>query len=314
MGANDIDRLQWLQARKLGIGGSDAGTILGVNPYKQPLQLYLEKRGEIEEDDIGDKEAVIVGHDLEDYVAQRYSQRTGLKVERYTGMLRHPNHAFMLGNVDRLVWQDGKRPQHKGEIRTKHGLECKTALARFVDKSLWGPDGTDEVPMTYLAQCQHYMAVTGAAQWDLAVLMAGPEFRVYTIMRDDDLIVRMIEQYKWFWQCVESGTPPDMDYSHGTTPDLLAKLYPGTDGSEILLPDSIMHWHSVMQEAAALAKEYDEQATIARNHIKRLMGSAAVGRMPDGSAYTRKEVKRGGYSVEPCSYIEFRFKKAKEAA
>lgn len=314
MGANDIERLQWLQARRTGIGGSDAGTILGVNPYKQPLQLYLEKRGEITEDDIDSKEAVMVGRDLEDYVAQRYSLRTGLKVERYTGMLRHPEHNFILGNVDRLVWQDGKRPQHKGEIRTQHGLECKTALARFVDKSLWGPDGTDEVPMAYLAQCQHYMAVTGATLWDLAVLMAGPEFRVYHIARDDDLIASMIEQYKWFWHCVESGTPPDLDCSHSTTPDLLAKLYPGTDGSEIILPDSIMHWHSVMQESAALAKEYDEQATIARNHIKRLMGSAAVGRLPDGSAYTRKEVKRSGYSVEPVTYIDFRFKKAKEAA
>ena len=315
MGANEIDHLKWLQARRTGIGGSDAGTILGVNPYKQPLELYHEKRGEIEPDDIDDKEAVIVGKDLEDYVAQRYSQRTGLKVERCTTMLRHPEHDFILGNVDRLVWQDGKRPQHKGEIRTKHGLECKTALSRFVDKALWGPDGTDEVPMTYLAQCQHYMAVTAADQWDLAVLMAGPEFRIYHIMRDDELIASMIEQYKAFWHCVVTGTPPEIDYAHATTPELLTKLYPGTDGSEIILPDSIMHWHSVMQESAALAKEYDEQATIARNHIRRLMGNAAVGRLPDGTAYTRKVVKRSGYSVEPVSYIDFRFtKKVNEAA
>lgn len=311
----DDARAAWLAERRTGLGGSDAGVILGVNPYKTSLQLYLEKRGELDEPNLEDKESVRVGRDLEDYVAQRYSQRMEVKVERCTRILRHPVHAWMLGNVDRLVWEDGKRPQHKGEIRTHTLLECKTALGRFTDKTLWGADGTDEVPLTYLAQCQHYMAVSGATRCDLAVLLAGPEFRVYHIHRDNELINALIERGAEFWHRVETGNAPDFDPAHPTAGALLDRLYPGTDGSTVVLPDTVAHWHAVLQESKTLAGEYDKQAEIAKNHIRRLMGNAAMGLLPDGTAYTRKQVKRAAYEVSANEYIEFRFtKKAKEAA
>ncbi|OVE45694.1 YqaJ viral recombinase family protein [Chromobacterium violaceum] len=309
-----ITREEWLALRNTGIGGSDAGTVLNVNPYKTPLQLYLEKRGEIEAEDISDKLAVKAGIGLEDFVAQLYSEQTGRRVERCNTMLRHPKHSWMLGNLDRLVWEGDKRPQFKGEIRTKRGLECKTALGRFIDKSAWGPDGSDEVPMPYLAQCQHYMAVTDAEIWDLAVLLSGPEFRIYPIKRDDELIAGMIEQEAEFWDRVKTGRAPDMDYDHSTTPDLLAKLYPGTDGSEIVLPDSALHWQQVMAEAKEQVKLYDSIATGAKNHLLHLMGNSAIGKLPDGSQFTRKAISRGAYTVDAVTYIDFRLKKAKEQA
>lgn len=307
-------REEWLALRNTGIGGSDAGTVLGVNPYKTAYQLYLEKRGEIQADDISAKEAVHFGVVLEDVVAAEYSRRTGNKVERCNAMLRHREHPFVLGNLDRLVWEGDKRPQFKGEIRTRHLLECKTALGRFIDKTMWGPDGTDEVPMAYLAQCQHYMAVTGAELCDLAVLLSGPEFRVYHIRRDDELIAELIARESEFWQCVQAGNAPEPDWDHPTTADVLAKLYPGTDGSEIALPDNAQNWKAVMDEAKEQVKLYEAVATGAKNHLLAQMGNAAVGKLPDGSAFTRKEVKRGAYTVDPVTYIDFRFKKAKEAA
>ncbi|OQS36805.1 hypothetical protein B0T40_10490 [Chromobacterium haemolyticum] len=309
-----ISRDEWLALRNTGIGGSDAGTVLGVNPYKTPLQLYLEKRNELEPDDIGAKDAVHFGNVLEDVVAQEYSRRTGRRVERCNTMLRHPKHDFMLGNLDRLVWEGDKRPQHRGEIRTRHLLECKTALGRFIDKSAWGPDGSDEVPITYMAQCQHYLAVTDAEQIDLAVLLSGPEFRIYPIRRDDDLIAAMIEQEAEFWEQVKSGRAPAMDYDHASTPDLLAKLYPGTDGSEIVLPDGALHWQQVMAEAKEQAKHYEGVATGAKNHLLHLMGNAAIGKLSDGSQFTRKAISRGSYTVDGVTYMDFRYKKAKEQA
>ena len=309
-----INREEWLQLRNTGLGGSDAGTVLGVNPYKTPLQLYLEKRGELEAEDISSKEAVHFGNILEDVVAAEYARRTGQRVERCTTMLRHPQHNWMLGNLDRLVWEGDKRPQYKGQIRTRKLLECKTALGRFVDKTMWGPDGTDEVPISYLAQCQHYMAVTDAEQCDLAVMMAGPEFRIYHIHRDDELISQMIEREGEFWERIQTGKAPEPDYDHATTGDLMAKLYPGTDGTEIILPDSAAHWQQVMAEAKSQVKLYETIADGAKNHLLHLMGNAAIGRLPDGSQFTRKEVTRAEYTVNAVSYVDFRFKKAKEAA
>lgn len=309
-----ISREEWLALRNTGIGGSDAGTVLGVNPYKTPFQLYLEKRGEIQVDDLDAKESIIWGHALEDVVAQEYSRRTGNKVQRCTTLQRHSQYPWMLGNLDRLVWEGGKAPQHKGELRTGHLLECKTALGRFIDKTMWGPDGSDEVPMSYLAQCQHYLAVTGAEQCDLAVLLSGPEFRIYPIRRDDELIASMIEREEAFWESIQSGRAPEPDYDHPSTAGVLAKLYPGTDGSEIVLPDSATHWQQVMNEAKEQVKHYEAVSVGARNHLLRLMGAAAVGKLPDGSQFTRKEVKRAAYTVDAMTYTEFRFKKAKEAA
>lgn len=305
-----ISRDEWLALRNTGIGGSDAGTVLGVNRYKQPLQLYKEKRGEIEADDLSDKLAVRIGNGLEDYVAQLYSEETGRRVERCSTMLRHPEHPWMLGNLDRLVWEGDKRPQHKGQIRTRHILECKTTLSRFIDSEAWGPSGTDQVPIHYLAQCQHYMAVTGAELCDLAVLMSGPDFRIYQIKRDDDLIANMVEHEAAFWDRVQTGKAPELDCDHATTPDLLAKLYPGTDGSEIVLPDGALHWQQVMAEAKAKAKVYEDVATGAKNHLLELMGNAAVGKLPDGSQFTRKAINRGAYTVDAVTYIDFRHKKA----
>lgn len=309
-----MTREEWLALCNTGLGGSDAGTVLGVNPYKTPLQLYLEKRGELEAEDISSKEAVHFGNVLEDVVAAEYARRTGQRIERCTTMLRHPQHDWMLGNLDRLVWEGDKRPQYKGQIRTRKLLECKTALSRFVDKTMWGPDGTDEVPIPYLAQCQHYMAVTDAEQCDLAVMMAGPEFRIYHIHRDDELIASMIEREGEFWERIKTGSAPEPDYDHQTTGDLLAKMYPGTDGSEIVLPDGAAHWQQVMAEAKEQVKFYEAVATGAKNHLLHLMGNAAVGKLPDGSQCTRKEVKRAGFSVDAVTYVDFRFKKAKDAA
>ncbi|TDR82172.1 YqaJ viral recombinase family protein [Paludibacterium purpuratum] len=311
---NAITRDEWLALRNTGIGGSDAGTVLGVNPYKTEFQLYLEKRGEIEPDDISEKESVLFGNLLEDVVAQEYARRSGNKVERCNTMLRHPEHGFILGNLDRLVWQGDKRPQFKGQIRTNHLLECKTALGRFVDKELWGPDGTDEVPMSYLAQCQHYLAVTDAEICDLAVLLSGPEFRIYHIQRDNELIEEMIAREAEFWARVTSGNAPAPDYDHATTAGVLAKLYPGTNGQEIELPDAALHWQRVMADAKEQVKFYEGVADGAKNHLLHLMGEAAVGHLPDGAQFTRKAVQRGAYAVDAVTYIDFRFKKSKEKA
>jgi len=309
------DRAEWLALRQTGIGGSDAGTVLGVNPYKQSLQLYHEKRGELEADDLSENEAVHFGNTLEDVVAAEFTRRTGLKVQRFNSTLRHPEHPFMIANLDRLVWEGDKKPAHNGEIRTKTLLECKTALGRFTDKTAWGPDGTDEVPETYFMQCMHYLAVTGADVCYLAVLMAGPEFRIYVIRRDEVIIAAIVEAERLFWQQVQDGTPPALDCEHRTAGNLLDRLYPGTDGSTIELPADVEHWHQVRVHSKDQAKQYEAAADAATNHIKNLMGTAAIAKLPDGTAYTRKEVKRKGYEVADTTYVDFRFTaKPKEAA
>ena len=89
--------------RKLGLGSSDAAVAVGLSPYKCPLSLWLEKTGRKEPEDISHKEAVLWGIELEPVLAQVYAKRTGYRVRRVNAVLQHPEHLFMLANLDREV-------------------------------------------------------------------------------------------------------------------------------------------------------------------------------------------------------------------
>ena len=133
---------EWLQMRRTGIGGSDAGAVCGVNPYSSAIKVFRDKTSDNVEET--NNEAIRIGHDLEQYVADRFSEVTGLKVRRSNYMYRSIEHPFMIADVDRLV------------VKEDAGLECKTVSAYNADK--WENGKT---PLHYLMQCYHYMAVTG---------------------------------------------------------------------------------------------------------------------------------------------------------
>ena len=175
-----MSREDWMRLRKSGIGGSDAGAICGLNPYASPMSVYRDKTSEDVSDT--DNEAMRQGRDLEDYVARRFMEATGLKVRRSNMMYRSDDHPCMIADVDRLV------------VGEDAGLECKTASAYNADK--W-KDG--EVPMHYLIQCCHYMAVTGKTAWYIAVVILGQEFKFTKITRDDALIANLIAIEEAFW-------------------------------------------------------------------------------------------------------------------
>ncbi len=186
---------EWLRLRKSGIGGSDAGAVCGMNPYSSAMKVFKEKTSEeIEE---ADNEAIRIGHDLEDYVAQRFTEATGLKVRKSNFMYRSREYPFMLADVDRFV------------IGEDAGLECKTASAYHADK--WA-DGN--IPLHYVLQCYHYMAVTGKKVWYIAAVILGREFTYRRLEWDDGMIGRLVAIEDDFWNNhVAKGIIPPPDGS-----------------------------------------------------------------------------------------------------
>lgn len=190
-----VSNTEWLRLRKSGIGGSDAGAICGVNPYSSAMKVFRDKTSDVVEE--LDNEAVRIGHDLEGYVAQRFTEATGLKVRRSNFMYRSVEHPFMIADVDRLV------------VGEDAGLECKTASAYNADK--W-KDGN--VPLHYMMQCYHYMAVTGKRAWYIAAVVLGSGFTYQKLEWDDGLIARLIEMEEGFWNSyVAKGIIPPPDGS-----------------------------------------------------------------------------------------------------
>ena len=204
----EMSREEWLQWRNRGIGSSDAPVAVGMSRYKSPLELWMEKTGRNLAEDISNKDAVFWGTTLEPIVANVYAERTGKKVRRVNAVLQHPEHPFMLANLDRIVEGGGV-------------LEIKTAGLR--SQGQW----EEGVPLAYQIQVLHQLAVTGKAWADVAVLIGGQEFRIYRIESDEDRIAQLVAMEKTFWDHVEHETAPEVDGSESCN-KALALLYPRT--------------------------------------------------------------------------------------
>lgn len=275
--------------RLSGIGGSDAGVVLRVSPFQEPYALYLEKTGDLEPEDISGKSYVKWGSILEEPVAQAYADRTGRKVQRDNRSYRHKKHPFMIAHLDRKV------------IGEKRGLECKTSGYGIG----WGPDGTNEIPPYVYAQVQHYLKVREFDQWDVACLVGGNDLRVYEIGRDDEFIARLIEAEEEFWDRVEARVPPEPTWEHSELVETLQRMFPGTNGSVVQLPEVAQKYFDVMQDAKAQRLMFEKVEEGCKSRIRMLMGEASVALLDDGSCFTRKEVSRKEYTVAGSTSMRF---------
>lgn len=185
----------WLKLRKTGLGGSDAGAVCGMNPYKTAMQVYYDKTSDAIE--LIDNEAMKQGREFEDYVSRRFMEVTGKKVRKSNFMYVHETYPFMLADIDRWV------------IGENAGLECKTASPYMAEH--WKGDA---IPLHYVLQCYHYMAVCDADAWYIAVLIYGKEFKFYKIERDEQILSDLIRLEEDFWkEHVEKKCLPDPDGS-----------------------------------------------------------------------------------------------------
>lgn len=208
---------EWLRLRKQGIGGSDAGAVCGINPYRSAFNVYSDKISDTT--DTEDNERMRQGRDLEDYCAKRFSEATGLKVHRTNYIYQHECHPFMIADLDRVI------------VGENAGLECKTASAWSLDK--WR--SLETVPESYILQCQHYMAVMGYDHMYLACVILGAGFVYYKIPRNDELIANLILLEQNFWENhVLAGVIPDPDGSKAFD-DMLSTYFDAKKESAIPL-------------------------------------------------------------------------------
>ncbi|WP_367569321.1 YqaJ viral recombinase family protein [Lacrimispora sp.] len=202
-------REEWLKARTNHIGGSDASACVGLNPYKSNVELWEEKTGRHQPEDISHKDYVIYGTRAEEYLRELFSLDFPQYQVSYddNNMFLNSDYPWMHASLDgELVDQDGR-----------HGiLEIKTTnILQSMQKEKWN----NQIPDNYFCQVLHYLAVTG---YEFAVLKAqlksewGGELKIttkhYFIERKDvDEDIRLlVEAEKRFWGFVESGRRPDL--------------------------------------------------------------------------------------------------------
>ena len=202
-----MTREEWLEVRRQGIGGSDAGSVMGMSPWRDALTLYADKLGMLE--DKQTNEAMRIGTDLEQYVADRFCEATGKKVRRSNYMWQSEEHHFMLADIDREI------------VGENAALECKTTSA-FTKYDL----EAGEIPAQYYCQVQHYISVMGYDYMYIAFLVMGVGFYWHKVEKNEDFIKALIEREEDFWtNNVLKEVPPQADGSESSL-DTLSRMYP----------------------------------------------------------------------------------------
>lgn len=258
MAVNTISHQDVKTNRHEYIGGSDIAKIMGLSRWGTPLSLWAEKTQKVPAKDLSNIESVELGNDLEEFVAKKFTQKTGKAVRRSPKLYHHPNYPYMVAHVDRLVTGSDEL------------LECKTCS--LFKKDEWE---NDEIPQEYILQVMWYLGITGRRIGHIAVLIGGQSFKYKQIEFDSELFDTMVESAKEFWQHVQDNTPPAvMANDDETLKDLYAdhseimiELYP-TDEETARATQTFEERIAYLQEVKAhITSLQDEQKEI-ETHIK----------------------------------------------
>jgi len=220
------NKQEWLKERKSYIGGSELASICGVSSFdKTALDVYLSKVNpaivELTKDD-SNYEAAYWGTKQEEIIAERYAEERKVIIKAQPTLIRHPKHPFIACNIDRWV---GNR---------EYILECKTA--HFYKMKKWGDLGTDQIPESYLIQCAYYASICDVPKVDIAVLIGGQNFRIYTYNRNKKLEEKLIKIACNFWHNhIEKRVPPKCVNTRDTF-----NLFPQSNNKQITAKDEIL--------------------------------------------------------------------------
>ncbi len=215
----NLSREEWLKARKSGIGGSDISAILGLNPYRTKLDVYLDKINPIV-NDIPANPRMKAGTILEEAIGNWWGEENDAKVRKDNKIRFHRKHPFMLANIDRLY--------NYNKIKEAGILEVKNTNSYAHNK--WVEQGLDFNPMWY-AQVQHYMAVTGHEHAIVTFLLDGYDLQSFPVKRDETFIKMIEEEAGEFWNknIKERITPEPVNEAD------VIKLYPKEETGKVAI-------------------------------------------------------------------------------
>ena len=251
---------EWLEYRKTGSGGSDASVVCGINKYKSPVELWMEKTGQLPYQEAG--EAAYWGTQLEPMVRTEFTKRTGIEVQQVKQLLQSEEYPFMQANLDGIC----EHPDFGTCI-----FEAKTASAYKAGE--W----ENSIPAEYMLQIQHYMAVTGYKGTYIAVLIGGNTFKWKFIERDDEMIAMLISLETDFWEHIKSNTPPPLDGSDASAKFLSGRFPESVSGTSIILPESADTIIKEYDAACEQLSEITERKQKAENLLKDMLGDNEIG-------------------------------------
>lgn len=292
---------EWHAARAQGIGASDVGSVLGLNPYKSAQRLWSEKTGRLTPPNLDDNPNVMRGVALETPIAEAFEAQSrhagaALIIEP-CGLLFQADapHEFILATPDFLI--DGIIP-----------VEIKAPSAH--NRRQW-----QSPPPMYEAQVRQQMFVLGAPYGILVAGFTDKNGKITELVShyinpldgaEHEANMLLIDQ---FWKDVQNNQMPVAQSKD--TSATLDDLYPNElKGKSITLPVSANEIHQKLEDTNEAIAHYTTERDLLRASLKAMISDAESARLQDGSAtYFWKRQDRKGYEVAASSSRVLRVKK-----
>lgn len=248
-----MNRKRWLQERRKGLGGSDIGAVVGLDPYRGPLDVYLDKVGEAPPDE--DRADLERGRALEPLIAKKYALETGRQLFQVRGLIRHTEYGFLIGTPDRRFLDP--------KLNEEGMLEIKSQRVRPFTKAK-----REGLPAHFVAQLQWYLALAGRSLGAYALFSAENwEMIAFDVEANAGLQKELLEAGRTFWNDnVLAQRPPTNPY---TVPVEVVK-----SGTEIRVLDTAemraaVRFYAEARDLEATGKELTGEAKAA---LKALIG------------------------------------------
>ncbi len=296
---DSANRPEWLEARKTGIGSSDAPCILRLEKaWGNEYTISCQKRGLALPDGVDDEESELMkwGHYVEGPMIQLFSDETGHDGKLSGRMYRSgdPATPFAMTTSDGTVQEKGGK---------KGGIECKFVRYTVGDWEKYG------IPEHVACQNLHTMDVRGFDFIYTLALLDGYKLRWKKQERaglGDEMLGDIIRPAEAdFWARLQDGE--QFDAGVGGRPEMAASwlksLHPNDDGTTINLEGA--QWIA-MTDLWRLAAEEEKGAKKnkekAKNSIVQAIGDATFARLDDGRRISLKTQDRDSYVAKASTF------------
>lgn len=277
----------WIDERSKGIGASEVGTILGLNPFDSAYALWLRKTGQLppQEETLPMK----LGHLMEPVLHRLYEDQTGRSLVdpgEYQ-IVAHPDYPWLRCTPDRLVqFEDGEQG----------AVELKTANINMTDE--WSEG---EAPLAYQAQLQIQLACLGLMRGEIAGLIGNTEFLILSYERNDEFLDAIIPVLHEFWECVQRNEAPMVDGTEATAKALRA-LHPMDNGETVEIDAEVVEAWAELQELKSMVKEAQDEMTRRENIVKAALRDNTFGAHDGQRLFSWKAQTRKSYTVAETTF------------
>ena len=248
--AGSMDRTKYL-------GGSDVAAILGISPWRTPLEVYLDKVQPREKPVDPNKQRVFTrGQRMEPYVIDLLAEETGMEIIHRGNRYIHRDYGFIAAEID-------------AEAASGENIEIKT-VSPFKAKE-WGEVQTDAIPVHYTAQAMHGLMVTGKQVCIFGELIGGDDFRIYRVERDEETIQAILEKEVAFWDRIKNLNPPE-----ATSVSDISLMFEKDAGTSIEADGKALALFNDLRDMKSRFKSLEEEIEVSEEKLKLYMQEHSI--------------------------------------